>query len=391
MNVTHIIPAISNEASGPSYSVVRLCESLIDAGESVTLAALDWEPIDSPPACLRTFPLGLGPRRLGRSPAMSRWLDAEAYAGRVGVLHNHGMWQMNAVYPGRVAAKYNTPFVLSPRGTWSEWAMANGSIAKKPFWSLIQRPAVESVTCFHATAENEHEDIRRLGFRQPVAVIPNGVDIPTSLMMKAGNRRTLLGNRRTLLFLSRIDPKKGLDMLLPAWKAVQARFKDWQLKVVGNDEGYYSASGYLAEMRELSVQLGLQRIEFVGDLHGIAKWQAYADADLFVLPTYSENFGMCVAEALAAGTPAIVTKGAPWEGLDERDAGRWIETERDALIATCENLMQHTPEQLQTMGQRGREWMSNDYSWYKIGLQMSEVYRWLAGESTVAPVCVQYV
>ncbi|MBM4231725.1 MAG: glycosyltransferase, partial [Gammaproteobacteria bacterium] len=178
MLVVHVLPSVSEEASGPSYSVVRLCESLAEAGDTVTLTAMDWAPITNPSPVLRTFPMGLGPRRLGRSPAMARWLDEQARSGRISVLHNHGMWQMNAVYPGRVASRHGTPYMVSPRGTWSEWAMSNGSLLKRPFWHIVQRPSVDCVTCFHATADSEYEDIRRLGFRQPVAVIPNGVDIP---------------------------------------------------------------------------------------------------------------------------------------------------------------------------------------------------------------------
>lgn len=381
MNVIHIVPAVSNEASGPSYSVMRLCESLIDAGTGVTLAALDWEPINGSPAYLRTFPLGIGPRRLGRSPAMARWLDAEALSGRVVLLHNHGMWQMNAVYPGQVAARCNIPFVVSPRGAWSEWAMTNGSYVKKPFWSLVQLPSLSSVTCFHATASNEYEDIRRLGFRQPVAIIPNGIDIPPPL-----NKST--GGMRTLLFLGRIHPVKGLDMLLPAWGAVQARFPDWRLRIVGSDDGYYGISGYLDKMRRLSEQLGLQRIEFAGALHGDAKWKAYTDADIFVLSTYSENFGMSVAEALAAGTPAIVSKGAPWAGLESIGSGWWIDIGVDPLVKCLNEAMAYRSEDLALMGSRGRDWMLREYSWSSVGSKMSITYRWLKNRSEPRPAWV---
>jgi len=381
VNIIHVVPAITEEASGPSYSVVRLCESLIEAGDEVTLAAMDWAPIARPPACLRTFPMGVGPRRLGRSPAMARWLEEQARSGQVDVLHNHGMWQMNAVYPGRTAARYGTPYVVSPRGTWSAWAMANGSVMKKPFWSLLQRPAVEPATCFHATAESEYEDIRRLGFRQPVAVIPNGIDIPPP-MVKTG------GGLRTLLFLGRIHPKKGLDLLLRAWGAVQSRSPGWRLRIVGGDDGYHGSSGYLAELKTLAASLGLERVEFSGVLRGMAKWQAYADADLFVLPTHSENFGMSVAEALASGTPSLVSKGAPWSGLEERGAGRWIDIGIDPLVAGLEELLEKGPQQLEEMGRSGRRWMSEDFSWGGIGRQMAEVYRWLTGARSTAPQSV---
>jgi glycosyltransferase involved in cell wall biosynthesis len=365
MRVINVVPAISNEASGPSYSVVRLCESLIEVGTEVTLAALDWGPMDKTPVFLRTFPLGIGPRRLGRSPAMSRWLDVEARSGRAALLHNHSLWMMPNVYSGHTAHRFNLPYVVSPRGTLSAWAMQSGSKFKKLFWPLIQRPALEAVTCFHATAASEYESIRRLGFRQPVAIISNGIDIPP-------RQEKAVGGMRTLLFLGRIHPTKGLDMLLPAWREVQARFPGWRLRIVGPDNG-----GYSKKMRALAAELSLERVEFCGPLYGDEKTDAYAQADCFVLPTYSENFGISVAEALAAGTPALVTKGAPWGGLVERDAGWWIETGRDALIGCLESALAASPETLAAMGQCGREWMALEYSWKAVGRQMGETYHWI--------------
>jgi glycosyltransferase involved in cell wall biosynthesis len=136
-----------------------------------------------------------------------------------------------------------------------------------------------------------------------VTIIPNGVDIPAFTPKQ--NRTS-----RVLLFLGRIHPIKGLDILLPAWQAVHDKFPDWRLMIAGPDN-----NGYLDQMQHLAVQLHLKRIEFVGALKGRHKWEAFRESDIFVLPTYSEYFGMTVVEALAAGVPAIVSKGAPWQGL----------------------------------------------------------------------------
>ena len=204
-----------------------------------------------------------------------------------------------------------------------------------------------------------------MGFRQPVAIIPNGIDIP-DLPPK------ISGKSRTLLFLGRIHPVKGLDMLLPAWNAVQDRFPDWRLRIVGPGN-----SGYLAEVQRMASELRLERIEFSGTLYGEQKWQAYHEADLFVLPTYSENFGMTVAEALVARTPAIVTRGAPWGGLEERSAGWWIDIGIDPLVACLEDALACPMGSLEEMGQRGRDWMEAEYSWAHVGQKMADTYRWI--------------
>lgn len=274
MKLIHTIPTINEEAGGPSYSVVRLCESEIVQGVDLSLVALDWAPIMNAPRFLKSFPLGIGPRKLGSSPTMKKWIQAEVLNGNVDLVHNHSLWMMPNVYPGAICRASGTPLILSPRGTLSPWAMQNGSFVKKVFWPLAQRPVLESVTCFHATAYSEYEDIRRLGFRQPVAIIPNGIDMP---IVHQNEPET----NRTLLFLGRIHPKKGLEMLLPAWKVLQQKFPDWQLKIIGPDN-----HGHQSKMQALSERLGLQRIEFCEPRYGKAKTEAYVGADLFVLPTY---------------------------------------------------------------------------------------------------------
>lgn len=382
MRLIHIVPAISEEASGPSYSVLRLCDALVANKHELTLAALDWAPLSKASPFLKVFPLGIGPRRLGRSPSMFRWLSARCAKGEVDVIHNHGMWQMNAVYPAWVSKKGCAQLVYSPRGAFSEWAMQYGSKGKKVFWPLFQEPALRRATCFHATAESEYEDIRRLGFRQPVAIIPNGIDVP--LPMEKDH-----GSRRTLLFLSRIHKVKGLDVLLHAWCNVQDNHPDWRLLIVGSDQGFHGSSGYLEEIKALSDTLGLQRVEFAGPLYGAEKLRAYSEADLFVLPTYSENFGMVVAEALAMGIPAIVSKGAPWSGLDEEGAGWWIDVGTDALTACLQNALSCSSDGLVAMGEQGRAWMLRDFSWNGIGVKMAATYKWLCDRSLPVPAWVR--
>lgn len=370
MRVVHVLPAITEESSGPSYSVPQLCKSLITEGEVVTLATMDWAQMKSPPAFLKQFPLGFGPRKLGRSPDLFRWLCREVAIGEVDLIHNHGMWQMNSIYPGLVAKRTTTNLITSPRGTFSNWAMQQGTPMKKIFWPIFQRPALNATTCFHATAESEYRDIRRLGFKQPVAIIPNGIDIPELSQKKADETRTLL-------FLGRIHKVKGLDNLLTAWSEVQTRFPEWKLKIVGSDNGYYGSTGYLNELIALASRLKLTRVEFTGEVRGAEKLCAYRNADLYILPSHSENFGMTVAEALALGTPAIVSKGAPWEGLVKKGCGWWIDNGIDPLIVCLEEAMSLSSQVRSSKGLLGRNWMIEEFSWSRIGLMMDQTYHWL--------------
>lgn len=155
-------------------------------------------------------------------------------------------------------------------------------------------------------------------------------------------------------------------------KRYMARFPDWELRIVGPDNG-----GYLAEMQALAARLRLERVMFAGTLYGEEKLRAYREASLFVLPTHSENFGMTVAEALAAGTPAIVTKGAPWGGLEQQGAGWWIDIGVDPLVACLEDALSRSPQSLAEMGQNGRGWMEAEFSWAQVGQRMAETYRWI--------------
>ncbi len=381
MKAVHIVPAITEEASGPSYSVPRLCHALLDQGVDVTLLSLDWDGKGARHDFQKTFPLGHLPGRLGSSPKMYQWLRGQA-AGSAAIFHTHGMWQFNALYPAWVTRRSHCKLVVSPRGALSPWALANGSRAKRLFWPLLQRPALEAAACFHATAESEYEDIRRLGFSQPVAIIPNGIDIPDGMEHIVGKAKP-----RTLLFLARIHPVKGLDLLLEAWGEIVSRFVDWRLLIVGSDKGYDKGFGYLGKIRELASHCN--GVEFAGELSGEKKWRAYREAELYVLPTRSENFGVTVAEALAVGTPVVTTRGAPWRGVETHGAGWWVDVSSDALRETLELALALPPEQLKEMGEHGREWMRREYSWASIGEKMSETYRWLMQDNASPPAWIR--
>ena len=370
MRIVHVLPTLGIEASGPVYSVSRLCESLVGYGTDLILAVTDHTKLRSYPGYAKVFPLGPGPRRLGNSSAMARWLTREAALRRVNLIHSHGLWMMPNVYPGW--AKRCSPslrLVISPRGTLSEWALKYHSIRKRLFWPFFQAQCLRLADAFHVTAESEYHDVRRMGFKQPVCIIPNGIDMPGL------HQESLTGPPYTVLFLGRVHPIKGVDLLLRAWQLVSDAFPHWRLRIAGPGD----PPEYLIHLRRMAERLKIQRVTWLGSVCGRTKIDTYQSANLYVLPSHSENFGLTIAEALASGTPVITTKGTPWGGLQRENAGWWIDIGVEPLAACLRQALSLPAHVLREMGLRGRAWMERSYSWRSIAHRMRSFYEWLLG------------
>jgi glycosyltransferase involved in cell wall biosynthesis len=256
-------------------------------------------------------------------------------------------------------------------------ALKFSAAKKRLFWCLAQGAAARAASCLHATSRQEYEHIRAFGLKIPIAIIPNGIDVP-SAVPKPRPR----GAGRTVLYLGRLHAKKGLERLLDAWELIEARRPNWQLDIVGPIDSEYA---FMLKARiDASV---LSRVRLLGPLYGGEKLKAYRGADLFVLPTLNENFGMTVAEALAQGTPVISTKGAPWVGLATHGCGWWVDYGAEPLAAAMDEAMNISWERLSAMGEAGRAWMQRDFDWNAVGLSMRSVYDWLSGQCD-RPPCV---
>jgi glycosyltransferase involved in cell wall biosynthesis len=369
MKVLQVVPSINMEASGPSYSVPALCRALRNRDVKVALHVLEPAPVmPDLDFELHTHPWWHILPKLGISPAMRQALRNAAASADI--MHNHSFWMLPNVYPAWAIRGTHCRLVTSPRGTLSPQALQSSRWLKGIMWKVCQGQAVKDSACLHATTEREFNDIRRASLRAPVAVIPNGVDLPD-----LEPSPDTPGKSRRLLFLGRIHPIKGIDYLLRAWRNVQDQFPDWELHVVGPDN-----IGYLNKMLKLSHSLGTERVSFPGPAYGAKKSKIYQQADLFVLPTNTENFAMAVAEALAHGVPAIVSKGAPWPGLEEHNCGWWIDIGEGPLTECLRTVLKISSEKLRAYGARGRDWMEREFSWSQVGQKMHETYLWvLAG------------
>ncbi|WP_341482968.1 glycosyltransferase [Salinibacter ruber] len=386
MNVIHAVTTTRASYGGPSRSVPFLCEALAGQGASVQLVTTvpgsgengqsSILPADPVKVCRAGTHDGLL-QTLKRPLSFYRALHDRSGAPSPDLIHDHGLWLPTHGTIALAARRLGVPLVVSTRGMLTPWALQHNRWRKRLVWTAYQKWALQQAALFHVTSEEEVEALRDLGFDQPVALIPNGVQLPELNGTEASSSR-----RRRALFLSRLHPKKGLPMLIEAW--TEARPEGWELVLVGPSE-----EGHRAELEEQVRSQGLgDRITFAGPVSDEEKWPVYRSADLFVLPTYSENFGIVVAEALAAGVPVITTTGTPWRELEAQGCGWWVAPEKEAIGQALGEAVHATDEQRRAMGQRGRQLVEDRYSWQGVAQQMHATYRWLADEGG-RPGCIR--
>lgn len=368
LHVVQVIHALDRERGGPSVTVPALCEALGRAGHRVQLMATQQGETPRAPSdfSLRTFATVPGGARLGVSLGMHRALRG-ALAGGADVVHSHGLWLWTNLDVAQRARAAGVPHVLSPRGMLEPYALQRSRWIKTALWHLGQGRALRQASCIHVTADSEADAVRDCGIDNPLAVIPNGVAIPPP-------HRTTSEAVRRLLYVGRLDEKKGIDLLIRGWCQVERDFPEWQLEVIGALNGSYAQ-----EMQGLASDLGAQRLYFRGAAYESERDAHLARAELFVLPTRSENFGMVVAEALAASVPVICSKGAPWPGLSSRGCGFWVDVGLEPLVAALRTALGMPRPTLAAMGVAGRQWMQCDFSWEAQAEKMSRTYEWLVG------------
>lgn len=364
MTIVHVIPEVARQDAGPSQAVPRLCECLAAAGHDVELSCLAARAVPRG-VRLDTHPAWPVLSRLSISPSHARALARKAHS--VDVVHSHSLWSMVNMATGWIVPGRRAKLVTSPRGTVSPVALRRSRL-RKAIVSPLQWRVLSRADLLHATSEEEYVHLRDAGLRAPTAVIPNGVDIPALPVRPA----PVAPRERQVLYLGRLHPIKALDRLLESWARVERRHPHWSLTVAGPGE-----PAHVADVHRRAASLGVQRVRFVGPRYGPDKTMAFAGAELFVLPSHSESFGMAVAEALAHGLPVIVSQGTPWRQVTCEACGWWVDNTVDALEAALDEALGHAPEVLATMGACGRAWMGREFAWPAIAQRMADSYQWM--------------
>lgn len=289
--------------------------------------------------------------------------------GCLDFVHDSGIWLPHNHALSRATMRFKIPRFVSPRGMLEPWAMRYKRIKKSIAWQLYQKQDLNRAIALHATSESEADHIRALGVASHTFVVANGMDLPDEAEVKLANAtRSTANDRRTALFLSRVHPKKGLPLLIDAW--TRLRPQSWRLVIAGPSE-----VGHSKEIAITVGQRGLTEfIQIIGPQYGEEKASLLRSSDLFILPTYSENFGMAVAEALAYGIPVLTTTGTPWSDVVDHRAGWWVAPNADAITAALSNAVAKPTAELQAMGARGRELIRKSYGWDGIAERTIEAY-----------------
>jgi glycosyltransferase involved in cell wall biosynthesis len=390
MKVSVLVDSISRNAGGIFDSVRRLCQIQARLGDEISVHTVEdeftgadrsaWEPIRV--SAFRR----LGPSAFGYAPGLIQ----DVVQTRPDIIHSHGMWKFTSVVAIHAAARLHCPRIIHTHGMVDPWAL-NQSRAKKLFARFAyENRNLRNAACIRALTHAELRVVRALGFRGPVAVIPNGVDVEPLRTQVRQSVSAVLPGRKVLLYLGRIHPKKGLMNLLRAWAEVtdchlqDSIASEWVLVIAGWDQ-----HGHEHVLRQLCghLALGEDRVCFVGPQFGTDKATWYERCDAFVLPSFSEGLPMVVLEAWAHAKPVIITPSCNLPQGDQYGASIVSEPDEQSLAGALKRMLSMTQADREGMGSNGIRLVEECFSWLRVGQQMQEVNDWAVGGRAV-PDCV---
>ncbi|HLK11195.1 MAG TPA: glycosyltransferase [Candidatus Binatia bacterium] len=382
MKVLHVAAALAPRYGGPSRACPELCRALVRHGAQVTIYSTNIDgdsdldvPLDRSVAdegvAIRYFPVQ-PPRQYKCSLPLARALRDTI--PDFDIVHVHSLYLFTSAVAAHYCRRFAVPYLVRPHGTLDPYIVRRHRGRKWVYERLVERRNLDHAAGLHFTTLEEAELARPFGFRAPAVVVPNGIDVrrferlPSHGRFRA--RHPEIGNRKLVLHFGRINFKKGLDLVAEALGRLRTR-DDWHLAVVGPDD-----EGYGTQVRTWLTRAGIaRRATFTGLLLDPATLEALVDADVFVLPSYSENFGLAVVEAMACGLPVVISDRVNiWREVAAARAGLVIPCDAIVLADAIRTLLDD-PERGRTMGVRGRRLVHERLTWDAAAAEMVRVYR----------------
>jgi len=358
MKIIHFITSIDKTAGGTTAYLKLLSQELKNTVELLIVTGNSQNPVIIEDVNVLFVDLSLI-----RLISIEKKFRVLLILEQPNIVHIEGIWDPPCWLFQKVAQDLGIKVVLSPHGMLESYIMNRHPLKKKLAMALYQHKALQQADFLHATAQSELDQIRKLGYHQSAQIIPNGIDV------KDIKQKVEWGRVRNILFLSRVHPKKGLEVLIDA----VTKLTSYQFIISIAGEG---DTIYIESLKKLTVQKGVSEyFDFVGGIYDDQKWELYHNSDLFILPTYSENFGIVVAEALSTGLPVITTTGTPWKELETNNCGWWVDLMVDNLIQALREALNCDADKLKTMGLNGRKLVAEKYEISTIALQMSQFYK----------------
>lgn len=359
MRILHVTNGIDPRSGGPTRSVKGLCRALAEGEDEVMLFVhSNRHRLENPGKLIVRYGTS------GRYRTAHLEFERIVTEFHPDIVHLHGLWMMSMHADAVVCRRQGIPYVISPRGMLDPWALGVKKWKKRLAMFLYQRKDLRCATALHVTAELEASHVRAAGFAQPCIIAPNGVDVPAVMPERQPDPRW----PHTAIFLSRLHPGKGLLYLVDAWAKVKPQ--GWRMLVVGPDS-YGHKKDVVERLESLGIDSSWEFLEAVGDAE---KWKLYRSADLLIHPSVSENFGITIAEGLAAGLPVICTKGTPWSEVESENCGWWIDVGVEPLVAALKEAVGLSTDQLQKMGERGCTLVDAKYTWQAAAKKMLAGY-----------------
>lgn len=370
MKITHVIQSIDLKHGGPSRSSVHLVKTLSEVNPNLKIDLLTNQsssPLinDFNNKFLNIFFFKFN------SLGVSFSLLNQIIKGKFDIVHTHGIWEGSVSLTSFISFIINKPYLISVRGMLEQWSLTQNKVIKIVALFLYQKFILKKASCIHVTSTDEYLNIRKLNIKNPVAIIPNGVNVDDFISKK----RPKKSKKNTILFLSRIHEKKGIEHLIYAFYSLDNFVTDsWEVKIIGDGE-----ENYIKSLKNIVEKLNLKKkIKILPPVYNTKeKSKILNEADLFVLPTYSENFGIVIAEALASSTPVITTKGAPWSDLKKYNCGDWIEIGTEPLTNCLFKFLKKPEKNLKEMGLNGRLLVERKYSMKLISQKINNLYEWI--------------